>query len=299
MRDIVLIDGKMLAYRAHYSHLKLQNKAGDPTGMLHGFFWELLRINKKLPQARMVICWDGDGKTWRHRLYPQYKAQRPLNPEWKRMRQQIEVLLPMLRKLGFRVYQFDGVEADDLIGILSAQLNDAMVRIYSADHDMYQLAQDGVYIWPKFDQAVIRMKDVERRIGAPLSALVEIKAMAGDPSDNLKGLPGVGMKTALKLWKLGLRISDVSNKKLWAKYSSHWLRVKKEYKLAQIICSEYDEVWDDEQRTQLATMVQDVDHYPGRNQKVGLMYKQEFYEFLGWYELRELFDKRHVILSLP
>src|SRR5580765_1580004 len=143
MSEVILIDGKMVAYRAHFSHMALKNADGEPTGLLHGFFYELLSINKKMPEARMIICWDGKGKTWRHTTYPKYKAQRPYNPEWKRMNAQIVELLPILKKLGFHVYEVDGVEADDIIGILATQLNGHDIRIYSGDRDMYQLVKGG------------------------------------------------------------------------------------------------------------------------------------------------------------
>jgi 5'-3' exonuclease len=299
MSEVILLDGKMVAYRAHYSHSALKNRDGDATGILHGFLVELLSINKKLPEARIVICWDGKGKTWRHIAYPAYKAQRPFNPDWKKMNAQIEELLPLLEKLGFHVYRFDGVEADDLIGILATQLNQEEIRIYSADKDMYQLVKEGVYVWPKFDKALVKVKDVERWLQAPIEALAAIKAMAGDPADNLKGLPGVGFVTARKIWHAGHRLTDASNGKLWDKYRAHWVRLRKEYQLAQIIRSEDDDVWDEQQREQLKAMVRAVDKSPERNQRKGMQNKQEFYEFLGRYELKDLFAERHRLLSLP
>jgi DNA polymerase I len=299
MKEIILIDGKMLAYRAHYAHLALKNEDGEATGLLHGFLYELLSINKKLPEAPMIICWDGAGKTWRHALYPKYKANRVENPEWQTMREQIAVLLPMLKTLGFHVFQIYGVEADDLIGILSCDLNFEQIRIYSGDRDMYQLVRDGVCVWPKFDKPIIRTKDVEKWLGAPMEALVEIKAMAGDPTDNLKGLPGVGFVTARKLWKEGLRLHDVSNGKHWAKYSVHWRRLKVEYQLAQIICSTDDEVWTEVQREDLKKMVLRADTSPHRKQQYAMEHRDEFYKFLGHYGLKQLFSERQRILSLP
>jgi DNA polymerase-1 len=298
-RRVILLDGKMMAYRAHFSHLGLRNRDGHPTGLLHGFIWELLRINKKLPDTPMVICWDGDGKTWRHRLYPKYKANRKLNPEWKRMKMQIDELLPMLDMLGFEVVRIPGVEADDVIGILSSELNAHQIIVYTLDRDMLQLIRDGVCVWPKFDQRFIRTKDVEKKFGVPLGALTQIRAMVGDPSDNLKGLPGVGPVTAVKLWKAGFRLSDMSNGKLWSKYRSHILQLRKEFQLVQIIRSTDDEVWTEEQRAELKEMVTRIDWYPGRKQRKAMKHKDEFYHFLGRFALKELFAQRHDILSLP
>ena len=85
---VILVDGKNVAYRMHYSHLALQTKEGFPTGMLHGFLYNLLRLHRAEPEARFIFCWDGAPPTWRHILQKQYKANRKVNPEQPRMLKQ-------------------------------------------------------------------------------------------------------------------------------------------------------------------------------------------------------------------
>ncbi len=137
MKQVVLIDGKWLAYKMHFSHLNLKFN-GMPTGMLYGFLGDLLRINKKLPEARIIVCWDGEKKTWRHKAYPAYKANRSFNPEFERMQKGTGLVIPFLRLLGLWVLQIDDVEADDMIGMVASIFSKQKdeVRIYSKDREV-------------------------------------------------------------------------------------------------------------------------------------------------------------------
>lgn len=301
MKPIVLIDGKYLAYKMHFSHLSLRTTDGKPSGLLYGFLTELLRINKRLPDARILICWDGEGKTWRHKTFPEYKANRTFNPEMKRMIPQIKELLPFLEMLGMWVLRLDDVEADDMIG-LAAKMFSALkceVRIHSKDRDMFQLADDYVWIWPDLKLAPLRRSDIEKWLGAPFEALTEIRAMAGDAGDNLHGLRGVGYITAVKLWKQGLRISDVSNSVLYAKYKKDWKRVREEYKLAQIVTDPLSEVWSERTSKSLTNLLKRLKERPGRDVDMAEDNRRLVYRFLGRYELNDLLTVRQKLFLLP
>lgn len=299
MKQIVLIDGKLLAYRMHFSHMNLKS-GGVSTGMLHGFIGELLRINKKLPQARILVCWDGEEKTWRHKAYPAYKANRSFNPEYEKMKKGTELLLPFLKMLGLWVLRLDDVEADDMIGMAADRLSEtAEVRIYSKDRDMFQLVNDYVWVWLDLKQPPLRRRDIEKWLGVPFNAFLEIRAMAGDPVDNLKGLPGVGQITAVKLWKQGLRISDLSNGALYGKYKEHWARVQKEYKLARIITDWKNEVWSKTTSRKLEELLDAIERRPERDVEWAERHRSEAYRFLGQYELKELLAERQKLFRLP
>jgi DNA polymerase-1 len=303
MKQIVLIDGKYLAYKMHFSHLNLHTSDRKPTGLLHGFLSELLNINRRWPESRIIICWDGKGKTWRHEAFPAYKGNRTSNPEWERMGPQVDLLLPLLRKLGFWTLELDGVEADDMIGMVAKLFSrhGDSVRIYSKDRDMFQLVDKNISIWPDLKLAPLKKKDVENWLGAPFDALLEIRAMAGDPGDNLKGLPGVGLKTAVKMWREGFRVSTmkVSHVEFCGKFKQHLLRVRKEYRLARIVTSKYDEVWSEELKDELIPLLHNVAVRPERNVAKAEMHRGEVYKFLGRYELNEMLSSRHKLFQLP
>jgi DNA polymerase I len=298
MKQIVLIDGKWCAYRHHFAHKNLRSH-GKPTGMFYGFLTELLKINKKLPQARIVICWDGEKRTWRHKAYSAYKANRAFNPEYEKMQWQTHQLIPILRSLGLWVLQIDEVEADDMIGMTANLLarHGHEVRIFSKDRDLFQLLDSNVWAWQDLDLAPLKIKDVERWLGAPMSAFLEIRAMAGDPGDGLKGLPGVGLKTAVKLWN---KMFDPKSRiEVLDKYKEHWSRIEKEKRMARIITNPRSKVWSDETCMILVELLKKVATRPERDGEWGERHRREIYQFLGQYELKELLAERQKLFRLP
>ena len=218
----------------------------------------MLRMAKKLPESPQIFCWDGKSPTWRHKLRKDYKGQRPYNPEFERMAAQIDVLLPLLEKLAFNVVKVDGVEADDVIGILASKFSATgrKVRICSNDKDMYQLVNDKVTIWARqrqkgggWEETLVDLKFVKNWLGASPEAIIDIRAMAGDGADNLKGLPGIGPVKAVKLYQEGVRPSNSKTQKLLPiDLQAHWPRVLEEYKMARIITSTDADVWTEDQR---------------------------------------------------
>jgi len=297
--NIVLVDGKWVAYRMHFSHLSLKTSDGKPTGMLYGFMHELIRINKKWPTAVSVICWDGEGPTWRHKLYPPYKQNRQPNPEMPRMKQGAGVLIPLLQMLGFRVLKRDGIEADDMIGMAATRLacDGNEIRIHSADQDMYQLVRgSSVTVWPKLDEKPLTEKDVKKVFGVEPIFISEIRALAGDSSDNLKGLMGVGPKTALKLWKSGMKPESPIG---WGDRAGEQPRVEKEYQLSKIIRDTNSRVWSVEQREYLTEIMERIAQRPGRDWKHAEKNREEVYRLLARYELSTLIADRHTLFSLP
>jgi len=294
---IILVDGKWMAYRAHYAHMQLKTSGGRPSGLVFGFLKELLAINKRKPACPIIICWDGNGETWRHRAYPAYKANRTENPDWKIMKAQIDELLPTLQVgLGMHVARVDGVEADDIIGILAHHLKVTHnVVVYSADRDMYQLVGDSVKVWQKLEDRLWGQKDVQAWLGAPISAFVEIKAMAGDPADNLKGLPGIGFKKALKLYSSGFGMYGAANIALWDKYAKDLPRLKQELRLVRIVTDCDSKAWNATQRTKLKQLVERIKSRPTRSD--GSV--KFFYRFLGRYECDHLFEVRDRFWKIP
>lgn len=307
--SIVLVDGKWVGYRMHFAHMGLKTSDGKPTGMMHGFLHELLRINRKLPEAGIIICWDGKGPTWRHKLYPSYKKNRQLNPEMQKVHEGSDVLIPLLRKLGFWVLKKDGVEADDMIGMASHRLNceGYPVRIHSSDQDMLQLVRaDQIVIWSDLKQPVIQEKDVKKIMGVEPWFVSEIRALAGDSSDNLKGLPGIGLKKALRLWKEGFRISlsaltyrNRNQREMFGKYEKDWFRVKKEFECAQIVKDPATSLFSEELQVYLSDLMEEVSKNPFRDKEKAERNREEVYRILVRYELEQVLAERHALFAIP
>jgi DNA polymerase-1 len=259
-------------------------------------------MHKKSPGSPMIFCWDGKSPTWRHKLRPSYKGQRPYNPEFEKMAEQIDVLLPMLEELNFYVVKIDGVEADDIIGILAKRFSQEgrKVRICSNDKDMYQLVSEKVMIWSRqrqrdgsWQEQLIDLMYVKNWLQASPSAIIDIRAMAGDGADNLKGLPGIGPVKAVKLYQEGVRPSIPKTKNLLPMdLQAHWPRVLEEYKMARIITDVDAEVWTDVQKEKLHQTIDQIVAHPERELKVTDQMKEKFYLFIGKYELEDIFKDR-------
>lgn len=303
MQRVVVIDGKWLAYRMHYSHLNLQSTDGTPTGIMHGFLLDLLKLHKTVPEARIIVCWDGKGITWRHRLYPAYKANREFNPEKKRMVDASELLLPILRGLGFKVLRVDGVEADDMIGMVATRLSHEgwEVRIYCKDQDLYQLVRGKeVTVWHDLDERPIDENEVKKRMGVMPGCVCDIRAMAGDSSDNLKGLPGVGIPTAIKLYRRGLTPDGREGPRdLIDKYKEHWPRIRKELRCAQLVVVPDSDCWSRSQQEDLRKSLERVVENPGRNRELAERNRAEIYRVFGRYELQTVLEERHRFFTIP
>jgi DNA polymerase I len=303
VKQTVIIDGKWLGYKMHFSHLSLKTSEGKPTGMLHGFLLELLRLNRKLPQARIIICWDGKGKTWRHRIFPAYKQNRQYNPERERMIESSEVLLPLLRRLGFHVLREDGVEADDMIGMASKALSydGWKVLIYAKDRDFYQLIRcDDIMVWHDLKEKPLDENAIKNMWGVVPGCVTDIRAMAGDMGDNLRGLPGVGLVTAIKYWKRGLMPDGMEGpKELIEKYKEHWPRIRKELRCAEIVTLPDSEWWLPVQRERLKQLMWNVVENPGRDKILAEKNRREVYKTLVGYELEQLLAERNKFFTIP
>ncbi len=198
-RVLHLIDISSYFYRAFHAIRGLATSAGFPTNAVYGVTTMLLKVLKERQPHYLALVFDSKGPTQRHRDFPDYKAQRPPMPE------ELVLQLPQIRKVidGLRlpVLQQEGFEADDLICTLvhRAKSQGFQVEIISGDKDLLPLVQEGVGMWDpmkgvRFDPGVIR-----ERYGLSPEELVEVRALAGDASDNIPGVPGIGEKTAIKL----------------------------------------------------------------------------------------------------
>lgn len=201
----VLIDGKSLFYRGYYAMPHLSTADGRPTGGVYGFASLALELVRQLRPDYVAVAWDKAKTNIRRRraIYPEYKANRhPAPPDFY---QQIPILRQLLEALGWPFYEVDDYEADDIIGTLSKQANQAGIHtvIASSDLDMLQLIDDDteVYALKKGLSSIDRfdVKAFQTKYGIRVDQFLDLKSLKGDSSDNIPGVPGVGEKTAVAL----------------------------------------------------------------------------------------------------
>ncbi len=198
-RVLYLLDISSYIYRAFHAIRGLATSQGFPTNAAFGVTNMLLKVLRERQPQYLALAFDTRAPTFRHHEYPEYKAHRPSMPEELTM--QLPFIQKIIRGLNLPILEKEGFEADDLISTLVRQAREEgfEVEIVSGDKDLLPLVQKGVAMWDpmknvRYDQAAI-----EEKYGVSPTELVEVKALAGDASDNIPGVPGIGEKTALKL----------------------------------------------------------------------------------------------------
>ena len=201
---LVLLDGYSLMYRAfHALSTPMTAPDGTPTNAVHGFVMMLLRVLDEEAPTAAAVAFDVGKHTFRTDLYDGYKANRKPMPE--ELRQQDPVIRDLLARMGLRVIECEGFEADDILGTLSRQCEERGVEalLVTGDRDSFQLAGDNTTIlYTKRGIAETQRVTpawVEATYGVSPAQLIDVKGLMGDASDNIPGVPGVGEKTALRL----------------------------------------------------------------------------------------------------
>ena len=204
-QKIVLIDGHSILNRAFYGLPDLKNSEGLHTNAVYGFLTILFKILEEETPEYLTVAFDVHAPTFRHEMYAEYKGTR--KPMAEELRQQVPVMKEVLKAMGIKTIECAGLEADDLIGTLSARCEkEGMeVSVISGDRDLLQLATDHVKIRiPKTRQGRTEVEDyyaadVKERYQVTPSEFIDLKALMGDSSDNIPGVPGIGEKTAAKI----------------------------------------------------------------------------------------------------
>lgn len=198
--ELVLIDGNSLINRAFYALPLLTGKDGGYTNAVYGFANMLVRLIDEYAPKYIAVAFDMKAKTFRHNMYDGYKATRKGMPD--ELASQLPLLKEMLDKMGIRYIEKEGIEADDIIGTLAAR-HPIRTYILTGDRDSFQLVTDSTTVL--FTRKGISEVDVmtpvtlKERTGLMPSQIVDYKALAGDASDNIPGVPGIGDKKATDL----------------------------------------------------------------------------------------------------
>ena len=202
MSKLVLIDAHSIIHRSYHAIPPLTTSKGELVNAVFGFASTLLKVLQELKPEYLVIAFDAKGPTFRHAEYKEYKATRPALD--KALGNQFERTREVAEAFGAQTFELAGFEADDLIGTIAAQAKNVdEVVIVSGDKDELQLVNDKVKVYlpgrTMGEVTIYDEKKVKDRYGFAPNQLVDFKALAGDQSDNIPGVAGIGETTAAKL----------------------------------------------------------------------------------------------------
>ncbi|MCP4372651.1 MAG: DNA polymerase I [Deltaproteobacteria bacterium] len=211
-KTIYMIDGSAYIYRAYHAVRGLSNSKGLPTNAVFGFTRMLLKLIEDRSPEYIGMFFDSKGPTFRHKIYKEYKANRPPMPE------DLSVQIPYIKKItkGFNlpVIEMPGFEADDLIGTCAhtAETKGFSVIMVTGDKDFMQLVTEKSIIWDPMKDKTIDEKSIMEVNGVESSMMVDVMGLSGDTADNIPGVPGIGPKTALSLIKTYGSMKDLYEK---------------------------------------------------------------------------------------
>jgi DNA polymerase I len=202
-RELFLIDGNSLAYRAFYALPEsIATHDGRPTNAIYGLASMFAKMLTDFDPAGVIVAWDA-GWSGREKTYEPYKAQRKPRPDL--LKEQWPHLMPLAEAFGFTNLKVDGYEADDVIASLVKRAREEKipVMVVSGDRDVYQLVEDGVRVMTTSrgvtDTKIYDREGVIERYGVPPELVTDLIGLKGDTSDNIPGVPGIGDKTAASL----------------------------------------------------------------------------------------------------
>ena len=204
---LVLIDGHSIINRAFYGVPDLTNASGVHTGAVYGFLNIFFKLLDEEKPDYVVVAFDEHAKTFRHEVYAEYKGTRKPMPE--ELRQQVPLLRRVLDSMNVECISVPGLEADDIMGTLAkkSQAMGMKVSLVSGDRDLLQIADENILIRiPKTKSGKTTIEDytpqrVEEEFGVSPADFIQLKALMGDSSDNIPGVPKIGPKTASELMK--------------------------------------------------------------------------------------------------
>ncbi len=199
-KKLVLIDGSSYLFRAYHATARanMSTSTGQPTGAVRTIINMISKLKQEHPADYFAVIFDAKGKTFRHDMYPDYKATRPPMPD--ELRSQIDYVHRIIRAMGLPLVSVTGVEADDVIGTLANQGTEQKmdVLVSTGDKDMAQLVNEHVQLIDTMKNVIYDRQGVIDKFGIAPEQIIDYLALMGDSSDNIPGVPKVGPKTAVK-----------------------------------------------------------------------------------------------------
>ncbi len=282
---IVLIDGHSIINRAFYGVPDLSNKDGLHTNGIFGFVNILFKILEEEKPDYLTVAFDVKHPTFRHEMYAEYKGTRKGMPQ--ELHEQVPVLKELLTAMGIKIMELPGYEADDLLGTVAkrSEAKDMDVLVVSGDRDLLQIVTDKIRVCiPKTKRGTTEYenyytKDVQEKYGLLPLQIIELKALMGDSSDNIPGVPGIGEKTATAiLQQYGTvenaydHLEEIKPKRAKENFEAHYDMAVMSRKLATIeINAPYEYDWE--------------------SARVGNIFTREAYEICRKLELKMLMAK--------
>jgi DNA polymerase-1 len=200
---LIIIDGNAIIHRAYHAIPPMTTKNGVLVNAVYGFTSMFLKVWRELKPDYVAVTFDMSGGTFRNVKYKDYKATRMKADQ--ALYDQIPLVHQMVEALGIQIFEKKGFEADDIIGTIAHSVKNTEVFVVTGDMDTLQLVRDNVKVYTlrkgMSDIVIYDDAEVEKRYGFSPKQVIEYKALAGDTSDNIKGVPGIGEKTATDLIK--------------------------------------------------------------------------------------------------
>ncbi len=225
---IFLLDAHALCYRAFYAVKDLTDSKGQPTNAVFGFTKTVKKLLKDFQPEYIAVCFDVSKKTHRTEKYAQYKIQRPSMPD--ALKSQIPLIRDVVRGYQLPIFEKEGYEADDVIATIARKFEgkDTEVVVISDDKDFFQLVGPQVSVFSPRREQMITEAQVEDVLGVPPRQVCDLISLAGDKSDNIPGVAGIGAVSAKKLLKayasleeIFMHLDDVESASLRKKLAEH------------------------------------------------------------------------------
>ena len=197
--QVYLVDGSSYIYRAYFAIRHLSNSKGEATNAVYGFTNMLLTLLRDQQPDHIAVIFDSKGPTFRKELYPEYKANRAAMPD--DLIPQIPQIKDVVRAFNLPALELSGYEADDIIATLAKRYAEQgfAVTVVTGDKDLMQVVCDEVRLLDTMKGKISERQEVIERFGVPPEQVLEVLGLAGDSSDNIPGVPGIGEKTAAGL----------------------------------------------------------------------------------------------------
>ncbi len=202
--NLFIIDGHSQLYQAYYAITGLTTPSGQPINAVYGFTRMLRKILKEDKPRFLAIAFDSKGPTFRHLEYNEYKSNRKPTPD--DLVSQIPLLSDIINAYNIPIFSIQGFEADDIIGTIAKKVSSENIEctIITTDKDMEQLVDQNIKVFNSRKREIRDVEKIRNEKGIEPIAFIDVLALSGDSSDNIPGVPGIGMKTALNLirdWK--------------------------------------------------------------------------------------------------
>jgi DNA polymerase-1 len=245
---LLILDANSILHRVYHALPPLTTKKGELVNAIYGFLLVLFKVIKEFRPNYVCACFDFPAKTFRHEKFKEYKAQRPPCP--KDLASQIPKLKEILNAFKIPFFEKEGYEADDLIGTIVSKCQGLEKIIVSGDLDNLQLVskETKVFVLSGVKKSILYdEKEVEKKYqGLKPEQIPDFKALVGDPSDNIPGVPGIGEKTAIKLL---LKFKNLE--KLYEEVKKNSKNILPDFKLKEILLKYENRIFSSKLLTQI------------------------------------------------